>query len=108
MILFLLAARIGWFAEGRFLGRVLDGWVVDAQEFIRYKLPHLLVVAAIAFLLNRLLRLVTHRMIRVAERRAAFSSRRARTAISVSTRGRLIGSGESGDVSSTSVSPVPP
>ena len=68
---FLLAARIGWFAEGRFLGRVLDEWAADAQEFLRYKLPHLLVVAAIAFLLNRLLRLVTHRMIRVAERRAA-------------------------------------
>ena len=75
MLLFLLAARIGWFAEGRFLGRVLDGWVVDAQEFIRYKLPHLLVVAAIAFLLNWLLRLITHRMIRVAERHAASSSR---------------------------------
>ena len=71
MLLFLLAARIGWFAEGRFLGRVLDEWIVDAQEFLRYKLPHLLVVAAIAFLLNRLLRIITHRMIRVAERHAA-------------------------------------
>jgi len=75
MILFLLAARIGWFAEGRFLGRVLDGWIVDAQEFIRYKLPHLLVVAAIAFLLNWLLRLITHRMIRVAERHTASPGR---------------------------------
>ena len=51
----LLAARTGWFAEGRFLGRVLDEWAVDAQEFIRVKLPHLLVVAAIAFVLMRLL-----------------------------------------------------
>ena len=71
----LLVARIGWFAEGRFLGRVLDEWVVDAQEFIRYKLPHLVVVAVIAFLLYRLLRLITRRMIRVAERHAASPGR---------------------------------
>ena len=46
---------------------MLDEWVVDTQEFIRLKLPHLLLVAVIAFLLNRLLRLVSHRMIHVAE-----------------------------------------
>ncbi len=67
---FLLMARSGWFAEGRFLGRVLDGWAVDAEEFVRVKLPHLLVIAAIAFLLIRLLRLITTNMTRVAERRA--------------------------------------
>ena len=72
---FLLAARTGWFAEGRFLGRVLDEWVVDTQEFIRLKLPHLLVIAAIAFLLNRLLRLITTRMIKISERHAAGKSR---------------------------------
>jgi small conductance mechanosensitive channel len=65
--LFLLAARSGLFAEGRFLGRVLDEWIVDAQEFVRLKLPHLLVITAIAFLLNRLLRIVTFHMTRVAE-----------------------------------------
>ena len=57
MLPFLMATRSGWFAEGRFMGRVLDEWIVDTQEFVRAKLPHLLVVAAIAFLLNRLLRL---------------------------------------------------
>jgi small conductance mechanosensitive channel len=62
---------MGLFAEGRFLGRVLDEWVVDAQEFIRIKLPHLLVIAAIAFLLNRILRAITHHMTRVAEQHAA-------------------------------------
>ena len=69
--LFLLAARTGWFAEGRFLGKVLDEWVADAQEFIRLKLPHLLVVAAIAFVLSRLLHLITFHMTRVAEKHAA-------------------------------------
>jgi hypothetical protein len=45
-----VAARTGLFAEGRFLGKVLDEWAIDAQEFIRLKLPHLLMVALIAFL----------------------------------------------------------
>jgi small conductance mechanosensitive channel len=67
----LLSARTGLFAEGRFLGRVIDEWGVDAQEFIRLKLPHLLVVAAIAFVLMRLLRLITSHMTRVAERHSA-------------------------------------
>jgi small conductance mechanosensitive channel len=67
----LLAARTGWFAEGRFLGRVLDEWIVDAQEFVHSKLPHLVVIAAIAFVLSRLLRLITFHMTRAAERHAA-------------------------------------
>ena len=45
--------------------------VVDTQEFVRAKLPHLLMVAVIAFVLSRLLRLITFRMIRVAEQHAA-------------------------------------
>ncbi|MGO9336352.1 MAG: mechanosensitive ion channel family protein [Terracidiphilus sp.] len=72
---FLFAARTGWFAEGRFLGKVLDEWVGDTQEFIRTKLPHLVVVALIAFVLIRLLRLVTSRMMRIAEMHAAGKSR---------------------------------
>jgi len=61
------AARTGWFAEGRFLGRVVDEWANDGQEFLHTKLPHLVVIAAIAFLLNKLLRLGTQRMVHVAE-----------------------------------------
>ncbi len=71
MLPLLLAARTGWFAEGRFLGRVLDEWAVDAQEFVRIKLPHLVVIAAIAFVLSRLLRLITSQTIRAAERHSA-------------------------------------
>jgi small-conductance mechanosensitive channel len=72
---FLLAARTGLFAESRFLGKVLDEWVGDAQEFIRTKLPHLVVVALIAFALIRLLGLITSRMMRIAEQHAAGKSR---------------------------------
>jgi moderate conductance mechanosensitive channel len=71
MFRFLLAARWSWFSEGRFLGKVLDEWANDTQEFVRNRLPHLLIVAAIAFILSRLLRLVTRRMTHVAEQHAA-------------------------------------
>jgi small conductance mechanosensitive channel len=73
--LLLSATRTGWFAEGRFLGRVLDEWAIDAQEFVRLKLPHLLVVVAIAFVLIRLLRTVSYRMIHVAEEHASSPAR---------------------------------
>jgi small conductance mechanosensitive channel len=65
---FILIARWGWFQEGRFLGRVLDEWINDSQEFIHTKLPRLIVIAIIAFILSRLLSLGTSRMVRVAER----------------------------------------
>jgi small conductance mechanosensitive channel len=71
----MLAARTGIFAEERFLGKVLDEWAVDAQEFVHTKLPHLLVIAIIAFILTRLLRLLTARMIHVAEQHAAEQAR---------------------------------
>jgi small-conductance mechanosensitive channel len=68
---FLMAIRTGLFAEGRFMGRVLDEWANDTQEFLHTKLPHLVVIAAIAFILSRLLRIFTNRMLRVAEQHAA-------------------------------------
>jgi len=71
----LSAARTGWFAEERFLGKVVNEWAIDAQEFIRVKLPHLLIVALIAFVLSRLLRMVTARMIHIAEQHAAGPAR---------------------------------
>jgi moderate conductance mechanosensitive channel len=72
---FYLAVRFGIFAEGRFLGKVLDEWSADGQEFLHTKLPHLIVIIAIAFFLNRLLRIVTNRMVRVAERHAVGGGR---------------------------------
>ena len=72
---YMLAARYGIFKEGRFLGRVLDEWISDTQEFIRTKLPHLVVVAIIAFILSRLLKTITHHMIRVAEQHSVNQSR---------------------------------
>jgi len=68
---FLAVFRWAIFAEGRFLGKVLDEWTVDMQEFIRLKLPHLVVVVVIAFVLYRILSLISFHMTRVAQRHAA-------------------------------------
>jgi small-conductance mechanosensitive channel len=67
----LMSVSSGWFADGRFMGKVLDEWAGDTQEFVHTKLPHLVIVAVIAFLLSRLLRVVTVRMTRVAEQHGA-------------------------------------
>jgi len=67
----LLAMRTGIFAEGRFLGKILDEWADDAQEFVHLKLPRLIVVAVIAWLLSYMLRILTRHMIRTAEQHAA-------------------------------------
>ena len=56
----LIAIRTGLFAEGRFMGKVVDEWIRDMQEFVSLKLPHLVMVAIIALILARLLRLITH------------------------------------------------
>jgi small conductance mechanosensitive channel len=71
MAQFFLAMRWGWFREGRFLGKVVDEWINDSQEFLHTKLPRLIVIAIIAFVLSRLLRLITFHMTRVAERSGA-------------------------------------
>jgi small conductance mechanosensitive channel len=68
---FAILARSGWLADDRFMGKLLNEWAVDAQEFVRGKLPHLLAVAVIAFVLNRLLRMIASRMIHIAELHAA-------------------------------------
>jgi small-conductance mechanosensitive channel len=68
--LILSAVRTGIFAEGRFMGKVLDEWISDTQEFVRTRLPHLVLVALLAFVLMRVLGLITGRMIRIAEHHA--------------------------------------
>ncbi len=69
--------RWALFQQGRFLGRVLDEWINDGQEFIHTRLPRLIVIAIIAFVLSRLLGLATSRMIRGAEKKGSGLRRRA-------------------------------
>jgi moderate conductance mechanosensitive channel len=74
---FFLAMRWGWFQQGRFMGKVLDEWIADSQEFLHTKLPRLIGVAIIAFVLSRLLRLITFHLTRAAERSGAGPARLA-------------------------------
>ena len=67
--------RFGIFAEGRFMGRVLDEWMADVQEFVHRRLPHLVVMLVIAFVLSRILRLITTRTVHMAERHSASPAR---------------------------------
>src|SRR5580700_10496986 len=66
-VTFLLAMRWDMFREDRFLGKVLDEWIADSQEFVHAKLPKLIVIAIIALILSRLLRVGTHHMARLAK-----------------------------------------
>jgi small conductance mechanosensitive channel len=70
-----IASRTGWLAQDRFMGKVLDEWAIDTQEFVRAKLPHLLIYIIIGFVLSRLLSIITARMIRIAEVHAASRGR---------------------------------
>ena len=69
--------RYGIFAEGRFMGRVLDEWLADLQEFVHRRLPHLVVMIVIAFVLSRLLKLITGRTVRITEKHTANQARLA-------------------------------
>ena len=69
MLLFAFFLRTGILAEGRFLGKVIDEWGDDAQEFVHTKLPHLVIVIVIAIVLSRLIAFITRRVMRAAEAR---------------------------------------
>ena len=75
MYLFAMLIRSGIFAEGRFLGKILDEWIVDAQEFVHTKLPHLVVLFVIAIILSRIIAIVTRRMSGLARNRGTSPSR---------------------------------
>ncbi len=71
MLLFAVFIRSGLFAEGQFLGKVLDEWIGDMQEFLHTKLPHLVIVILIALILSRLIAALTNRVIKLAEAKDA-------------------------------------
>lgn len=70
MIDFVMEAVWTQWRDNQFMGKVIDEWVSDSQEFV-HKLPHLVGIALIALVLNRLLRMGTRRMVRIAEHHGA-------------------------------------
>lgn len=71
----LAVVRWSLFREDRFLGKVLDEWTNDSQEFVHTKLPKLIVIAIIALFLSRVLHLISFHMTRLAEQRTARTAR---------------------------------
>jgi len=71
-----LATEAVWmlFRDNPFMGKVFDEWISDGQEIV-HKFPHLIGIAIIGLLLNKLLRIGTRRMVRIAERHGAGTSR---------------------------------
>lgn len=71
-----IAAEAVWalFRDNQFMGKVVDEWISDSQEFV-HKVPHLIGIAIIALVLNKLLRMGTRRMVRIAERHGAGAGR---------------------------------
>jgi small-conductance mechanosensitive channel len=69
MLVFAMIIRTGIFAEGRFLGKILDEWIGDGQEFVHTKLPHMIVIFVIALVLSRIIAGATNRMVFVADHR---------------------------------------
>lgn len=63
------------YLQGKILNIVFSEWLTDWQEFLHEKLPKLLVLAIVAFVLIRLLSLITSRMIYVAERHSVDPTR---------------------------------
>jgi small conductance mechanosensitive channel len=72
---FFLTVSLEAFRQDTFMGKVLDEWIADSQEFIHSKLPRLVVIAIIAFVLSRLLRAGTFHMTRMAEQRGTGPAR---------------------------------
>jgi small conductance mechanosensitive channel len=68
MFVFAMMIRTGLFAEGRFLGKILDEWIGDGQEFVHTKLPHMIVIAVIAFVLSRIIAGATNRMVSLSDK----------------------------------------
>jgi len=77
MFLFAIFVSAGLFEEGRFMGKVMDEWVGDTQEFIHAKLPRLLVLLLVAFILSRLIAFGANRITLAAERKADRPGRRS-------------------------------
>ena len=58
-------------ADNQFLATVTREWTSDSQEFLHTTLPRLIGIVVIALVLNKLLSMLTRRMVRVAEMHAA-------------------------------------
>src|SRR5271170_1420443 len=62
---------LAWFGPREFFQGLDAKWLADLQEFLHRALPKILVILIGAWLLTRVLKLITGRIIKVAERRSS-------------------------------------
>jgi moderate conductance mechanosensitive channel len=67
-------AFTGFHAAPGFFQVLGDKYVADFQDFLHEKLPKIIAVALIAWLLLALFRLITHHILRIAERQSSNAS----------------------------------
>ena len=79
-----------WFGPREFFAQVDKKWLADLQEFVRADLPRIVVILIGAWVLARVLKLITGRMVRLAESRARGNVAQVRTLASV-TRATGVG-----------------
>jgi moderate conductance mechanosensitive channel len=60
---------LAWFAPGQFFRDLDAKWLADLQEFLHAALPKIVITLIGAWLLARVLKLITHRIVRIAEHR---------------------------------------
>jgi small-conductance mechanosensitive channel len=60
-----------WFGPQEFFKSLNTEWISDLQEFVHSVLPKIVVTAVVAWALTRVLKLITTRVIRVAERHSS-------------------------------------
>ncbi len=75
--MFSTQVALAWLLEvqNRFFDRILNEWTPDAHEFVHQTLPRLAGIVLIALVLNKLVNVLTRRMVRVAEMHAAGPAR---------------------------------
>src|SRR5580704_4060835 len=66
-----LSQLLLWVGPHEFLKSLNTEWISDLQEFVHSVLPKILVTAVVAWALTRVLKLITTRVIRVAERHSS-------------------------------------
>lgn len=80
-----LSESLLWYAPHEFFKSLNTEWLSDLQEFLHSVLPKLLVTVLVAWILTRVLKAITNRIVRVAERHSsgAFHLAQVRTLTSV-------------------------
>jgi moderate conductance mechanosensitive channel len=94
---------LNWFGPREFFHELDDKWLVDLQEFLHTALPKIVVVLIVAWVFIRVLKFVTGRMARIAEKRTRGNLAQIRTLASVT---RATGIGIIGFLSALEILPL--